>query len=159
MLGGDGNDLIYGGSSSDLGFNNDTLDGGSGNDTLLGGYGSDSLVGGAGNDLLLGIGGFDTLTGGTGSDGFVLGGAGSVFYTGSGYATITDWNPFEGDRIFVDQASLAAGLYSVQIGDFGVGTSAADTKILYGGTDTVAIVADSAAYLLLAASNAILTPI
>jgi Ca2+-binding RTX toxin-like protein len=109
--GGEGNDLIFGdevlgGLSAPVG--NDTLYGGNGNDLLYGGRGNDSLVGGSSNDFLSGAYSnsttdLDTLTGGTEADTFDLGFNGffgsEILYLGDGYATITDFNACEGDKI------------------------------------------------------------
>ncbi len=122
---------------------NNYLIGGADSDVLYGGFGNDSLSGGTGNDILLGIGGFDTIAGGEGADSFVLGGLGTSFYQGPGYATITDWNPFQGDTIVVDAALYNAGAYQFTVGEFGAGGSSLDTQILCQG-DSVAVVADSA---------------
>jgi hypothetical protein len=85
-----------------------------------------------------------------------LGGAGSALYVGAGYANILDWNPFEGDRILVD-ANLIQ-FYTLQIGDFGAGSSALDTEILFNG-DRVGVAADSAALVLFLSTSIILTPV
>ena len=126
-----GDDLAYGGDGNDtlIGLNgNDTLDGqngddsvdggggsdvlygGDGNDRLQGGwhdeYSSDTLYGGAGDDKLQGGKGDmanDVLTGGSGADTFYFGSEGDDYgpYQGFGTDTITDFNPWEGDRINV----------------------------------------------------------
>ncbi|AOY81028.1 calcium-binding protein [Moorena producens JHB] len=126
LLGHDGNDKLYGGTGNDYlngeagddflgGLNDDDIiDGGTGNDTLLGYDGNDTLYGGTGNDYLNGEAGddfingygyssreYDTLTGGLGKDIFVLGNLYGTFYEGAGYATITDFNRTEGDKIQV----------------------------------------------------------
>jgi len=79
---------------------NDHLDGAGGDDFLLGGDGNDTLIGGAGNDYLRGDRGTDTLTGGTGADRFEF-----AQVSGSnlvdGIDTLTDFNPSEGDQIFL----------------------------------------------------------
>ncbi|MFP1780662.1 Ig-like domain-containing protein, partial [Lonsdalea quercina] len=82
-----GNDTISGGSGNDL------LYGQGGNDILDGGLGDDILYGGSGDDVLRGGVGNDTLIGGSGADTFVWK-AGDT-----GYDTIKDFNPAEGDRI------------------------------------------------------------
>lgn len=116
VLGGTGNDTLDGDTGNDLLIGeagNDSLLGWDGNDTLEGGLGNDILRGERGNDVLVG-GGFelnsgekDTLTGGTGADVFILGDSLGAYYedsfgfgTGS-FATITDFNSFEGDKIQV----------------------------------------------------------
>jgi Ca2+-binding RTX toxin-like protein len=94
-----GNDTLYGRAG------NDALFGYDGEDFLIGGRGSDFLVGETGNDTLHGYGfstyEYDILSGGTGADTFVLGGNSGTFYEGNGYATITDFNWLEGDKIQV----------------------------------------------------------
>ncbi len=152
-----GNDVITGNTANDYlngSIGNDTLSGRGGNDYLLGGEGNDVLFGNDGNDFLDGGSGndyldgfaygvnsnadqYDTLTGGGGADTFVLGSLGSVYYLGAGYAKITDWNA-SSDTI------LVAGDYSqyFQLNlNYGIGTSALDTGIYYGG-DLIAIVQD-----------------
>lgn len=94
-----GNDTLYGK------YGNDALLGYDGDDSLIGGRGSDLLVGEAGNDTLKGYGfstyEYDILSGGTGADTFVLGNYLGAFYEGAGYATITDFDWSEGDKIRV----------------------------------------------------------
>ncbi|CAD5972151.1 Iron-regulated protein FrpC [Planktothrix tepida] len=127
LFGGDGQDLLEGNEGNDSlygEFGNDALDGGSGNDLLQGGPGNDSLTGNTGNDSLDGYKGseslplasrvqYDNLTGGTEADLFILGRLRPissyygptdqpiVYYVGDGYATITDFNRTEGDKIQV----------------------------------------------------------
>lgn len=105
-LGGD--DLIDGWTGNDQLFGdsgNDILLGYTGNDSLLGDVGTDLLVGEAGDDLLQGYGQtefeYDILSGGVGADTFVLGDASGVFYKESGFATISDFEWTEGDKIQV----------------------------------------------------------
>lgn len=164
--GGSGHDTLYGGDKSDtlygwygndyLGGNggndklygesgNDTLSGGSGSDYLSGGYGNDYLMGGSGNDYLKGSFStyhdsyqYDLLWGGSGADTFILGSSYSNYYQGMGYATITDFNWAEGDKIRVDGY---ASDYSLKKGNWS-GGSASDTLIQYKG-DTLAIVEDT----------------
>ena len=88
-----GNDLIYGGTDADTLFgqqDDDDLYGDQGNDFLGGGEGNDKLFGGADNDFLSGGLGDDVLTGGTGNDKFLV---------SEGRDSITDFNPYEGDKI------------------------------------------------------------
>lgn len=104
---------------------NDTLEGDDQANTIRGNEGSDILNGGQGNDTLYGDtsqsgnanpqANIDYLTGGTGADQFWLGlrppearlesvGAASDFYNVAGdadYGLITDFNPDEGDKIFL----------------------------------------------------------
>ena len=116
VLGGTGNDTLDGGMGNDIlrgEADNDSLLGWDGNDTLEGGLGNDILRGEVGADILVG-GGFqlnsneqDTLTGGSGADVFVLGDSIGAYYEDSfgfgaaSYATITDFNALEGDKIQV----------------------------------------------------------
>ena len=89
--GTDGNDTLIGTKKNELIF------GYAGNDSLYGGRGSDTLLGGDGNDYLQGwkkgngILNKDVLTGGNGDDTFALGDGSRAFYTGAGFATITDF--------------------------------------------------------------------
>lgn len=79
------------------------LDGDQGNDMLIGSLGDDTLIGGGGNDTLDGggtaAGESDVLSGSSGADLFILGETGTTRYLGTGSATITDFNFFEGDII------------------------------------------------------------
>ena len=74
-------------------------------DQLEGGNGDDTLIGGADNDILIGgKRGQDNLTGGVGTDMFVLGDFQGSYYAdphgeNDDYASITDFNPGEGDLI------------------------------------------------------------
>ncbi|WP_276330736.1 type I secretion C-terminal target domain-containing protein [Lonsdalea britannica] len=81
---------------------NDTISGGSGNDILYGQGGNDNLDGGLGDDILYGGTGDDVLRGGVGND-TLIGGSGAdtfVWKAGdTGFDTIKDFNPAEGDRI------------------------------------------------------------
>lgn len=113
-VGSKGDDVITGND-----FNNN-LDGGSGDDRLIGGNRNDTLLGGSGDDVLVGSdpteldsgrGEYDRLTGGEGADTFVLGNSVEAYYRGNGYATITDFDWFEGDRI---RASGIASDYSFE---------------------------------------------
>ncbi|MBD2776909.1 calcium-binding protein [Iningainema tapete] len=142
--GTNGSDVIFGSSEDDTinGFaGNDSLSGGAGNDILRGGTGDDTLFGGAGDDILIGAGGgsieFDTLVGNAGSDIFVLGDNSGIFYTGSGYAAITDWQPGI-DRI---QVSGSINFYTISSQNL-IGSSALDTGI-YFGNDLIGVVQDS----------------
>jgi Ca2+-binding RTX toxin-like protein len=140
--GGSGNDYLYGGSGKDNLYGdtgNDYLYGGSGNDFLYGGSGKDYLIGGDGSDYLDGaslfgdgdaVGGgseSDFLTGGMGADTFVLGNSNSIYYLGTGYATITDFSLGE-DKIQI-KGNLANG-YSLKAGDWN-GNNVQDTGIFY----------------------------
>ncbi|HEY9768464.1 MAG TPA: hypothetical protein V6C71_08115 [Coleofasciculaceae cyanobacterium] len=94
-----GNDSLIGGSGSDI------LLGYTGNDSLMGGAGIDAVAGEAGNDLLNGYGQtnfeYDYLSGGVGADTFILGDVSSVFYEQVGFATITDFESTEEDKLQV----------------------------------------------------------
>jgi len=155
-----GNDYLYGNGGRDTlsgGSSNDYLNGGSGNDYLLGGSGSDRLRGGSGSDTINAYGGttreYDSLSGdhytsrpgsysfGDGADKFILGDSRRVFYRGNGYATITDFNRREGDKI---QLHGRRSDYSLGTSTSYKGTSALDTVIRYKG-DTIGIVQDTTA--------------
>ncbi len=152
-----GNDTLYGTRSNDTLYGNtgnDYLSGNDGNDALYGGYGYDTLVGSDGNDSLDGGYGrdrlngygysgmveYDTLTGGAGSDTFVLGDSyRGFYYTGDGYAIITDWNA-SSDYIEVIGNS---DQYSLRFENL-TGSSALDTAIYLGSSDDwIAVVQDS----------------
>ena len=118
ILGGSGADnLISQGVFDDVfgGSGNDTITltghgawafGGTGNDTmtgsdntilterLYGGEGDDTIDGGGGRDYIIGGAGDDDLTGGSGADVF-------FFSEGHGADTIHDFNPAEGDSIYL----------------------------------------------------------
>lgn len=82
--------------------NNDTIIGNAGNDLLSGGGGDDILTGSNPNAIDSGLGELDTITGGEGADIFVLGDSVEAYYQGNGYddyATITDFDWYEGDTI------------------------------------------------------------
>jgi Ca2+-binding RTX toxin-like protein len=162
-----GNDYIDGGSGNDtlMGYyGNDTLDGWSGDDKLYGeaghdkllGYdGNDQLYGGAGNDVVNGESGndtlngggygynsyeYDTLSGGAGADKFVLGESYSgAYYTGGGYATITDFYWGEGDKF---QVYGSQSDYSLDKSYNWSGGGALDTAIYYKG-DLLAVAQDT----------------
>ncbi len=113
---GDGIDLIYGGDD------NDELYGGGDTDFVIGGAGDDSLSGEAGDDVLIGIAfgtrvfpatedEIDILNGGSGADQFWLGDGVFPYYydyvpeLGDNHGIITDFNPSEGDLIFLHGSS------------------------------------------------------
>ncbi|MBU1052980.1 MAG: hypothetical protein KKC46_04020 [Proteobacteria bacterium] len=90
ISGGNGDDVIYGSTLNDILQNNSgdaVLVGGGGNDSIWAGAGDDILDGGEGKDLLLGEGGNDTY----------------IFRLGSGWETINDTDPTEGntDTLFL----------------------------------------------------------
>jgi Ca2+-binding RTX toxin-like protein len=132
----EGNDVLNGLSGDDL------LRGGDGNDTVLGGSGSDTLIGGSGNDFLNGygltLGEFDVLEGGSGTDIFALGDADTPYYLDGSYATITDFNFLEGDKI---QVIGSASNYGIEFQNFSGGL-AADT-LIYVGSDLIGVVQDT----------------
>ncbi len=135
--GSSGNDYILGGNS------NDSIYGLAGNDILHGGRGSDYLAGGDGNDILRGwqkgngIINRDTLVGGSGSDLFELGDSSDVFYTGSGFGTVADFNRYEGDKI---QLKGSLSNYTFAFGN-SAGGSQLDTEIRRNG-NLIAVVQD-----------------
>ncbi|MEB3282382.1 MAG: choice-of-anchor L domain-containing protein [Lyngbya sp.] len=113
---GDGIDLVYGGDD------NDELYGGGDTDFVIGGAGDDSLSGEAGDDVLIGIAfgttvfpatedEIDILNGGSGADQFWLGDGVFAYYydylpeQGDNHGIITDFNPGEGDVIFLNGSS------------------------------------------------------
>lgn len=142
-----GNDIITGSTGNDwLSGNrgNDSLLGGNGDDYLVGGLGNDTLLGGVGNDILDGSGyrqDVDILTGGDGADTFVLGNQ-SIYYRGTGYAMLTDFDHIQGDKI---QVLGDISQYQLRQENL-VGTSASDTSIYYvgdGGKNLIGVVQDS----------------
>ena len=133
----------------------DRLYGYGGNDTLMGNGGHDALFGGSGNDILLGGDGMDWLQGGTGSssaddrdildgsqdswtDYYVLGNQMSSYYTGSGYATLRNYDPTYDYIVVADNFSTSR--ISLSLGQVS-GGSAADTLIKLNG-DLVGVVED-----------------
>ncbi|WP_424094541.1 calcium-binding protein [Moorena producens] len=156
LSGGSGNDYLYGYSDNDYLYGNsgnDYLDGYSGNDSLYGGQGNDTLTGGSGNDSLQGYQGIsygelDLLTGGTGGDTFVLGKNGyatEIGYIGDGdwgYATITDFDWQEGDKV---QLGGIISDYQVYKTIDVSGTSALDTRLYYKG-DLIAVFQDDISF-------------
>jgi len=80
-------------------------------DVLNGSSGADTIDGGAGNDTIIGGAGTDYLTGGRGADTFIV-------RANSAYDVITDFNPAEGDRIYLDLGgSSGTAVYSGQLWD------------------------------------------
>jgi Ca2+-binding RTX toxin-like protein len=150
--GGSGDDEVRGNSDNDTvegDAGNDTLRGNSGNDDLIAATGNDNLFGGSGNDTLDGFGFSqpqqqnqqDILTGGTGADEFILGDNFSSFYLreGNSFATITDFNSSQGDKIRIN-GNLTN--YSLEKGINVSGASALDTQIFRNG-DVIGIVQDN----------------
>ncbi len=118
---GDGNDSLIGNSVNNnlSGMRgNDTIIGGSGNDTLQGGDGSDVLTGSNPSVYNSGSGEYDNLTGGAGADIFVLGDSYEAYYQDYGFATLTDFDWTEGDKI---QVFGSASDYSLQEDTFNGG--------------------------------------
>lgn len=111
VQGDGGDDVIYGESGDDTLFGNDGNDyvnGGIGNDTLYGNAGADTLLGGDGNDILYGGDGDDTLRGGAGDD-TIYGHAGAdtfIIADGSGFDTIEDYTPADGDTLLIDYPGI-----------------------------------------------------
>ena len=146
-LGGD--DVLYGGSGEDRlfgGTQNDSLYGGTQNDSLYGGAGNDTLIGYSGNDYLNGFGSgqeYDILTGGTGADTFAVGSPNNniIQYLGAGYATITDFNRVQGDKIQLLDLVDTNNQYSLGAGNW-QGSNALDTGVFYKG-DLIAVVQDT----------------
>lgn len=159
LFGGLGNDTIYAGGGNDVVYGNegnDRLYGQGGDDIILGWAGRDTLVGGSGNDRLDGYSPFevnayrsreyDRLTGGSGADTFVLGWRNSyyqdAYYQGLGYATITDFNYQEGDKL---QLFGNANDYSLQYTSWS-GGSAQDTLVKYK-NDIIAVIEDDTSFI------------
>jgi Ca2+-binding RTX toxin-like protein len=137
LTGNEANNLLFGKSGDD------TLYGGNGNDRLVGGKGSDILLGGGGDDILNGKGysqAIDILTGGSGADTFVLGNH-RLYYRGSGYATITDFDSSQDDKIQVLGDST-----QYQLGQLENAATGMDTGIFYvgnGGNNLIGVVQGS----------------
>lgn len=133
----------------------DRLYGYGGSDTLIGNGGHDALFGGSGSDSLVGGDGTDWLQGGTGSssasdrdildggrdgwtDYYALGNQTSSYYTGSGHATLRNYNSsydyiVVADNVSFSQISLSLGYMS--------GSGAADTLIKLNG-ELIGVVED-----------------
>ena len=149
LFGGKGNDLLYGGLGGDLLYGeagSDKLYGEAGDDALSGGTGYDTLIGGTGKDYLDGFGSgkeYDILTGGTEADTFALGSSGSnsPYYLGAGYATITDFNKVQGDKIQLLDLGSNNIQYSLGSGNW-QGGNALDTGVFYKG-DLIGVVQDT----------------
>lgn len=144
LRGDRGSDLLVGGSGEDSlqgNEGNDDLHGGSGNDTLLGGRGDDYLNGVSNNQVIFGTPNsqYDTLTGGSGADRFALyiPYLSNPYYLGLGYATITDFDRAEGDRIIISDNEG----YSFGNGDW-AGTDARDVGVYYN-SDLIAVIQDN----------------
>jgi Ca2+-binding RTX toxin-like protein len=125
LMGGSGHDTLIGNGG------NDSMIGNRGSDGLSGGDGNDFLVGvelpppppidprialvdlastlaTAAGTPAPGFGEIDTLSGGLGADTFEIGRLRDVYYVGQGnndYALITDFNPAEGDTLYMGGAA------------------------------------------------------
>lgn len=100
---GNGTDRLVGSDSN----NQNVLNGAGfmridGDADIIDGTGETRIIGGAGNDILSGGLG-DTLTGGPGADAFQIYGVGAE---GAGPALITDFNPFQFDRLVYTPVNL-----------------------------------------------------
>jgi len=105
ISGRDGNDVINSATGADTikgGNGDDTIQeadgsgqvyGKDGNDVISGGFEPDYISGGSGDDELYGAEDDDTLRGGSGKD---------YFDCGTGFDTILDYDPREGDNYSVD---------------------------------------------------------
>ncbi len=103
LYGGNNNDYLFGGDGAEFhdgGAGFDFIYAGNGADTLNGGRDGDNLFGGGGNDILNAGSGIDVISGGTGADAF-------VFALGNQSDTITDFNPWQGDRLQLSRALWA----------------------------------------------------
>lgn len=103
MAGANGDAVLYGGAGTDMVMDsawNDILIGGDGHDVLSSHFGKDILLGGAGNDSLRYRADGQVLVGGAGADSFVMRGLGDA------PATVTDFKPWEGDKLILDSEWL-----------------------------------------------------
>ncbi|MEG4215114.1 hypothetical protein QUA27_07915 [Microcoleus sp. Pol14C6] len=149
ITGTEGNDFLLGTSGPESIFakgGNDTLSGLNGDDNLSGGLGNDTLLGGRGNDILDGGPGNDFLQGTTGevingekdrlvgrdggADRFILGDSSGVFYRGfDSFATIRDFNHFDGDKIVLKGKASDYKLQTVNAVDMTI-RSASDNNLI-----------------------------
>ena len=148
LFGGEGSDKLYGDTQNDWLYGeagNDNLYGQAGDDKLYGHTGNDALTGGSGKDYLSGFGSgqeYDILTGGTEADTFAVGSPTNIVqYLGAGYATITDFNRGQGDKIQLLDLEDSNNQYSLGTSNW-LGSSALDTGVYYKG-DLMAIVQDT----------------
>jgi serralysin len=125
VVGGKDDDWLHGGAGGDIVLGNlgaDTVDGGDGADQVRGGQGNDVVTGGAGADYVSGDRGDDTISGEAGAD----------LFHGSqdaGIDRVTDFNPWEGDRVMLDPGTSYA---LSQVGG--------DTVISMGGANQMVLV-------------------
>lgn len=103
-----------------------------GNDSLYGASGNDILDGGAGNDLLVGGAGVDQLTGGAGADTFRWDRVAESGVTQNTMDVISDFNPFEGDKIDLHGLASEMGLRGLSfVGNVGPNGFTAPGQIGY----------------------------
>lgn len=100
-------------------LNIENLIGSSADDILQGNRRANVIVGGSGDDYIFGFGGGDTLTGD--GEGVAEGADTFDFWDARGTSVVTDFDPFEGDRISV-----------LGISNIAVTTEADQTVITYG---------------------------
>ena len=93
---------------------------------LNGKEGQDTIIGGTGNDTLVGGGNKDTLTGNDGADTF-------VFYLGTNYDTVTDFDPIaDGDTIVFAGNTAVDGFEDLVLTEDG-----ANLNVRFGSNSTV----------------------
>jgi Ca2+-binding RTX toxin-like protein len=131
-------------------FINNFIAGGDGDDLLEGGKGDDTVRGDRGNDTLIGVslsspqpgqGEKDRLTGGEDADKFAIATSTQDFYTSSSlndYALITDFVK-GADKIQIKGSFTRYKLETATVS--GVGSSAADTRILLRDTNELVAIA------------------
>lgn len=130
---GDGWDSVYAGSGQDTvwgdggrdqiygGDGNDTLYGGSEGDWLFGEANDDMIIGDDGDDAIVGGAGIDTLYGGLGADSFHwnnISETGVSAGFGGDKDVIGDFNPWQGDQIFLGTLANNAGLQTLSFVGF-----------------------------------------
>ncbi len=92
---------------------------------LNGKEGQDTVIGGTGSDTIVGGGNKDTLTGDQGADTF-------VFYLGTNYDRVTDFNPGEGDQlVFAGNAEVTS------FADLVLTQDGTDAYVRFGANSTV----------------------
>ncbi|NNE22689.1 MAG: calcium-binding protein, partial [Rhizobiales bacterium] len=92
---------------------------------LNGKEGQDTLIGGIGDDILVGGGNKDTLTGNDGADTF-------VFFLGTNYDRVTDFDPLAGDQL-VFAGNLAVDGFE----DLTLTQDGTDAYVRFGANSTV----------------------